>query len=60
MVVLAQSLKKQGCSSLMLLEGRDRIGGRIFTESLLGHPIDLGARYYHLYLDVDLDDWLRR
>ncbi|KAJ3413014.1 hypothetical protein HDV05_008605 [Chytridiales sp. JEL 0842] len=41
----AQSLKKQGCTSLVVLEARHRIGGRIFTESLLGFPIDLGASW---------------
>jgi polyamine oxidase len=30
-----------------LLEGRDRIGGRIYTDRTLGFPIDLGATWIH-------------
>ncbi|KAI9351508.1 hypothetical protein BDR26DRAFT_914795 [Obelidium mucronatum] len=39
----AESLRKAGCKSLALLEARDRIGGRILTQEILGIPLDLGA-----------------
>ncbi|KAJ3096551.1 Lysine-specific histone demethylase 1A [Phlyctochytrium planicorne] len=41
----AESLRRAGCTSLMLLEARSRIGGRIYTDDLLGFPIDLGASW---------------
>lgn len=33
--------------SFILVEARDRIGGRVFTDSSLGQPFDAGARYIH-------------
>jgi monoamine oxidase len=33
--------------SFVLLEARDRIGGRVFTDTSLGQPFDAGARYIH-------------
>jgi monoamine oxidase len=33
--------------SFILLEARDRIGGRVFTDLSLGQPFDAGARYIH-------------
>jgi monoamine oxidase len=33
--------------SYVLLEARDRIGGRVFTDTSLGQPFDAGARYVH-------------
>ncbi|MBV9065133.1 MAG: FAD-dependent oxidoreductase, partial [Methylobacteriaceae bacterium] len=33
--------------SFILVEARDRIGGRVFTDASLGHPFDAGARYIH-------------
>jgi monoamine oxidase len=33
--------------SFILLEARDRIGGRVFTDTSLGQPFDAGARYIH-------------
>src|SRR5579863_1247761 len=32
---------------VLLLEGRDRIGGRIFTHHTAGHPVELGAEFIH-------------
>ncbi len=32
---------------VVLLEGRDRIGGRIFTSQELGYGVDLGASWIH-------------
>ncbi|MCG7392813.1 FAD-dependent oxidoreductase [Microvirga sp. ACRRW] len=33
--------------SVMVLEARDRIGGRTVTRSFKGHPVDLGAHWLH-------------
>ncbi len=33
--------------SFILIEARDRIGGRVFTETALGAPYDAGAFYIH-------------
>jgi monoamine oxidase len=33
--------------SFVVLEARDRIGGRVFTDTILGQPFDAGARYIH-------------
>ena len=33
--------------SVLVLEARDRIGGRIWTDDSLGMPIDLGASWIH-------------
>ena len=30
-----------------VLEGRDRIGGRVWTDTSLGTPVDLGASWIH-------------
>lgn len=44
----AQTLRACGRSALVL-EARDRVGGRIWTESVGGVPIDLGAAWIHGY-----------
>ena len=31
--------------TFVLIEARDRIGGRVFTDTSLGQPFDAGARY---------------
>ena len=33
--------------AVVVLEGRDRIGGRVFTNTDLGLPIDIGASWIH-------------
>src|SRR5215207_1023388 len=33
--------------SVVVLEARNRVGGRALTVALKGHPIDLGARWLH-------------
>lgn len=37
------------CASVnvMLLEARDRLGGRILTDHSLGYPVELGAEFVH-------------
>jgi monoamine oxidase len=33
--------------SFIIVEARDRLGGRVFTDTSLGQPFDAGARYIH-------------
>ena len=42
----ARQLKSSGFQ-VTVLEGRNRIGGRIYTDRNLGLPIDLGASWIH-------------
>lgn len=42
----AQFLKSQGIDALVL-EGRNRIGGRIWTDRSFGIPMDMGASWIH-------------
>lgn len=42
----AHKLKSEGVR-VMVLEARDRIGGRIHTDTSLGMPLDLGASWIH-------------
>lgn len=43
----AQSFKKHGFEDVIVLEGRDRVGGRIWTDKSIGMPVDLGASWIH-------------
>ena len=43
----AAELQAAGWNDVVLLEARDRIGGRIWTSRIGGHPIDLGASWIH-------------
>jgi monoamine oxidase len=45
-LVAAQTLSKTG-RSVTIFEARDRIGGRIRTNTALGAPLDLGASWIH-------------
>lgn len=45
-IAAARSLKSSGYD-VVILEGRDRIGGRIWTDRSLGVPVDLGASWIH-------------
>jgi polyamine oxidase len=42
----ARGLKAKGFN-VIILEARDRIGGRIWTDNSLGVPLDLGAAWIH-------------
>eukprot|EP01126_Amoeba_proteus_P004639 TRINITY_DN11539_c0_g1_i1.p1 TRINITY_DN11539_c0_g1~~TRINITY_DN11539_c0_g1_i1.p1 ORF type:complete len:469 (-),score=73.60 TRINITY_DN11539_c0_g1_i1:272-1678(-) len=42
----ATKLREEG-HAVTILEGRNRIGGRIFTDRSLGFPIDFGAAWCH-------------
>jgi phytoene dehydrogenase-like protein len=39
----ASRLKAKGVEDLVVVEARDRIGGRLWTNDTLGYPVDLGA-----------------
>jgi monoamine oxidase len=41
--------------SVIVLEGRDRVGGRAFTDTLHGMPFDAGAAYVHF---ADRNPWV--
>lgn len=43
----ARKLKQKGFTEITVLEARDRIGGRIFTDRSSGKPVDLGASWIH-------------
>ncbi len=43
----ASQLQKEGCE-VIVLEGRDRIGGRAWTDNLQDTPIDLGGSWFHV------------
>lgn len=42
----AQKLAEKNIK-VLILEGRDRIGGRIWTDKSLGFPFDMGAGWIH-------------
>ena len=43
----AAELRAAGWNDVVLLEARDRIGGRIWTSKIGGYSIDLGASWIH-------------
>jgi monoamine oxidase len=45
-ITAANKLQAQGYR-VIILEGRDRLGGRIWTDNSLGFPLDLGAAWIH-------------
>ncbi|MEM8532375.1 MAG: NAD(P)/FAD-dependent oxidoreductase [Chloroflexota bacterium] len=45
-VTAARELRAAGLSSL-IIEGRDRIGGRTWRDTHNGHPFELGGAYVH-------------
>ena len=45
-ITAAKKLQAEGYH-VVVLEGRDRIGGRIWTDNSLGVPLDLGAAWIH-------------
>jgi monoamine oxidase len=46
-------LTKRPSTKLLVLESRDRIGGRIYSHPLDNGAVDLGARFVFLVLKVD-------
>jgi monoamine oxidase len=59
-LVAAARLAEGGCS-VLVLEARDRVGGRIHTryEPGLAVPVELGAEYIHGFARVNVE-WLAR
>ena len=55
-LVAARLLHDSGFD-VTVLEARDRIGGRLWTESSLGVPIDLGGSWIHGADDNPLSEW---
>lgn len=49
----AQKLTQRG-HRVIVLEGRDRIGGRVWTDRTMGVPLDLGAAWFHSRADNPL------
>ena len=43
----ARQLKTLGFKNIIVLEGRNRIGGRIVTDRSMGFPMDMGAAWIH-------------
>ncbi len=66
-LVAAWRLRQRG-TSVVVLEGADRIGGQVFTADVTGMPVDLGAEAVHLaapgvtalLAELDLADTLVR
>jgi monoamine oxidase len=46
-------------ADVLLLEGRDRLGGRTWTGSFAGHPVELGGAYVHWHQPHVWSDILR-
>lgn len=45
-IMAARDLSKEGYS-VILLEARDRVGGRTYTERAFGREVKLGGAYVH-------------
>jgi monoamine oxidase len=58
-LVVARILRDTGFP-VVVLEARDRIGGRIWTDRSLGVPCDLGASWIHNAKRNPLARWCRR
>lgn len=55
-LVAARLLHDAGCK-VTVLEARQRLGGRIWTDDRLGAPCDLGASWIHGADDNPLTEW---
>ena len=55
----ASQLVKDG-HSVIILEGRERIGGRTWTDHALGAPLDMGASWIHGVKDNPLTELANR
>src|SRR5215470_6716668 len=43
----ARCLREAGMASMVVLEARDRVGGRVHTIAPAGFPLDRGAEWLH-------------
>ena len=43
----ARCLREAGIASMVVLEARDRVGGRVHTIAPAGFPLDRGAEWLH-------------
>jgi len=41
------ALEESGIKNYVILEARDRIGGRAFTTEEFGYPLDMGGQWIH-------------
>ncbi|RIK42710.1 MAG: hypothetical protein DCC55_07965 [Chloroflexi bacterium] len=57
-LVAARLLRDSGFP-VTVVEARDRLGGRIWTDHSLGAPVDLGGSWIHGADDNPLSDWCR-
>lgn len=55
-LVAARLLHDAGCN-VFIVEARQRLGGRIWTDERLGAPLDLGASWVHGADDNPLTEW---
>ncbi len=58
-LVAARILKDSGFP-VIVLEARNRLGGRIWTDNSLGFPSDLGATWIHGIKDNPLTKWCEK
>jgi monoamine oxidase len=54
----AQALRRRG-RRVIVLEARERLGGRLWTDTSLGLPVDLGASWLHGLADNPLAELAR-
>ena len=52
-IAAARRLREQRCTTLVL-EARDRVGGRAWTNAALGVPVDMGCAWLH---SADTNPW---
>ena len=45
-IVAARDLSQKG-HSVVVLEARDRVGGRTYTKTVFGEELDMGGAYVH-------------
>ncbi|KAG6475461.1 hypothetical protein ZIOFF_064681 [Zingiber officinale] len=59
--IAAAHALKNAAFQVVLLESRDRIGGRVHTNYSFGFPVDMGAAWLHgVYNENPLASWIGR
>jgi len=52
---------KEAGKEVLILEARDRIGGRAYTIYDYGAPIDLGCQWFHYHENHNpMFDWVKK